>query len=118
LVQFAVNNSWQETIQSTPFLLNTDFSHPAVPSIAPIHADLPAPGASELAKQIHAALQRAQRCMQAAQQRQKVYADQHRRHEVFKPGDLVLLQAKNFRFAAVGTRKLFPKFVGLFLLSK
>jgi hypothetical protein len=117
LLQFATNNSWQESIQSTPFFLNTG-AHPANPSITPLHPNWSVPGAANLAKEVRTAIARARKCMLAAQHRQKWYADQHRRDVIFHPGDLVLLQAKNFRFTAPGKKKLFPKYVGPFTVTK
>jgi hypothetical protein len=117
LLQFATNNSWQESIQSTPFFLNTG-AHPVNPSTAPLHPDWSAPGATNLAKQIHIALRNSRVCMRSAQQRQKIYADQRRRHATSHPGELVLLQAKNFRFTAPGKKKLFPKFIGPFTVIR
>jgi hypothetical protein len=118
MIQFAVNNSWQESIKSTPFFLNTG-THPSMPTLAAISkTQSDSPAAKQFAKNIQIAVDRARSCMQAAQHRQKVLADEHRRDATYQPGDLVLLQAKNFRFAAPGAKKLHPKFIGPFTVER
>ena len=56
--------------------------------------------------------------MDAAQQRQKAYADVHRRHVSYKVGERVLLNSRNLELKMPGTTKLFPKFVGPFKIVK
>lgn len=113
--QFAVNNSWQESVQATPFFLNTG-AHPATP----VTATLPraVPEAAELAKRITKAVNRARECMAAAQQRQRDSANKHRRDVSYNVGDRVLLRAKNIKFKASGARKLMPKYVGPFAITE
>ena len=52
----------------------------------------------------------------AAQCRQKAYADTKRRDVTFVEGDWVLLSTENLRLQ--GSRKLLPRFVGPFLITK
>ena len=60
-------------------------------------------------------LVRAKRCMEAAQQRMKHYADKRRRATpTFQVGDYVLLNVKNFRLQSGLCRKLAPRYVGPF----
>ncbi len=112
--QFAVNNSWQESVQATPFYLNTG-AHPDTP----VTASLPrvVPEAADLAKRITKAVERARECMATAQQRQRNAANKHRRDVEYQVGDRVLLRAKNIKFKAAGARKLMPKYVGPFAVT-
>jgi hypothetical protein len=52
--------------------------------------------------------------LRRAQDRQKRFADEHRREVELQHGDLVLLNSKNLRIHTTGTRKLLPKWVGPF----
>ena len=64
----------------------------------------------------------AKRCLQAAQQRMKQYADRSRREVFFAEGDQVLLSTKNLALHKKGDRtstpKLFPKYIGPFQIEK
>ncbi len=60
------------------------------------------------------AMQNARKCMEAAQQRQKRYADEHRSDLSFNVGDKVLLSSEHIPLRAVGTRKLLMKWMGPF----
>jgi hypothetical protein len=60
-------------------------------------------------------LSKAQECIRVAQQRQKQYADRHRRAaHVFKPGDEVLLSIRQLRLKGGLKAKLAPRYVGPF----
>lgn len=111
LAQFAVNNSWQASIQNTPFYLNTG-SHPVTPST--INLSRVNPAADSFAEELQEALKRARSCMEAAQQRQRDLANRSRRDVTYTQGDLVLLKAKHIAFKAPGAKKLHPKYVGPF----
>ena len=64
-------------------------------------------------------LSRAKVCLQAAQDRMKCFADKHRSPTPeFSPGDLVLLNVKNFRLQSGLCRKLAPRFAGPFKVLK
>ena len=56
--------------------------------------------------------------MEAAQQRQKRYADEHRSDLAFNVGDEVLLSSEHIPLRAVGTRKLLMKWMGPFTMVK
>ena len=69
LVQFAINNAWQETVQETPMFLNHG-RHPKSPlqlTVLP-----PDSFADDFASKMRALIARAKRSMFAAQQRQSV----------------------------------------------
>jgi hypothetical protein len=59
-------------------------------------------------------LKDAKAAIEAAQQRQKAWADKHKRDVTFKVGDDVLLSTKNINFKGTGTRKFLPKWIGPF----
>ncbi|KAJ9524855.1 hypothetical protein QJQ45_003021 [Haematococcus lacustris] len=113
LAEFAVNNSWQESIKSTPFLVNTGQS-----PITPILHSLPdkgrCPEGLSYATWWQEAVAKAKLCMQAAQQRQAAYANQDRGEVHYKVGQMVLLSTKNMRLKPGKARKLLPRFVGPF----
>ena len=52
--------------------------------------------------------------MEAAQQRQKAYADQDRRPVEYQPGDEVLLSTENIKRIGIGTPKFMPLWIGPF----
>ena len=56
----------------------------------------------------------AKQCLEAAQQRQKAYADRTRTQVQLQVGQKVLLSTKNITLKMVGAAKLMPKFVGPF----
>ena len=64
------------------------------------------------------ALRRARELLQAAQQRQKAWADKQRRDVTFEVGQRVLLSTKHMRLKSSGSRKLLPRFVGPFIISE
>ena len=117
--EYAVNNSYQESVQNTPFYLNYGF-HPR--SAATVGVPVPLRGrqpatrvsARAFAANIDRAIVTAKRCMHAAQQRQKKYADQHRREVTYVEGDKVLLSSAKLSLRNEGTRKLFPRYLGPF----
>jgi hypothetical protein len=114
LAQFAVNNSWQDSVQATPFYLNTG-AHPDTPVTASLPSSVPE--AEDLAQRITSAVQRARDCMAAAQQRQRTAANKHRRDVEFTVGDRVLLRAKHIKFKTSGARKFMPRYVGPFNIT-
>jgi hypothetical protein len=118
--EFAINNSYQESIRNTPFVLNYG-QHPRVPLGAP---QLPSRNfsAAALADRWQAGLVEAKRCLQCAQQRQKAFYDAGRRDISFQEGEEVLLSTKNLHLRRVGDKgsspKLLPKWVGPFKILK
>ena len=71
-----------------------------------------------LIQNMHDAISDAKRCLHAAQQRQKAYADIRRRDVEFKVGDQVLLSTRNLTMKMVGSAKLMPKYLGPFTISR
>ena len=113
--EFAINNSYHDSIGTTPFKLWTG-RHPNLPvSIAKGKF----PKAAEFADQMIQGLADAKRHLEAAKQRQKAYADKKRRHVEFELGDKVLLNTKNINHLMPigGTKNLLPKWIGPFSVS-
>ena len=112
-VEFAINNSWQETVKNTPFFLNYG-QHPLTPAVK----DLPrrVPAAHDFTKGIEHAVREAKRCMAEAHERMRMRENQKRRDVVYQAGDLVMLSTQNLTKHVLdpGARKLKPRFMGPF----
>ena len=119
VVEFAINNSWQTSIQNTPFHLNYG-QHPHTPLSLQVEKDVRVPRAQTFVQNHHELLNHAKTCLQAAQARQKAYADRTRRDvKDIRVNELVLLSTKNMKFRNKETTpKLMPKFVGPFKITK
>ena len=115
VVEFAVNNSWQESVQNTPFYLNHG-RHPRTPDDLNLPTNNPA--ATDYVENIAEALRKAKTCLHAARQRQKAYADQHRSFLEFEVGDQVLLSTEHIPLKNIGTRKLLMKWMGPFKVTE
>ena len=136
--EFAVNNAYQASVQDTPFCLNYG-RHPRLPSDLALKARFPEEASSkgnasvpakrtgkrrktvggikavtDFIGNIEKAVAKAKVCLQAAQQRQKKYADQHRLDMHYDVGQLVWLRSQHVTLKAVGSRKLLPRWLGSF----
>ena len=109
-MQFATNNSWQETVQETLHFLSFG-RHPKTP----LTVSLPSrqllgvnPASSELAIKMHNVTARAKKFMFAAQQRQKFYYDPGRSDPQYEVGAPLLLSTEGIRMniASISTNKL------------
>jgi hypothetical protein len=103
-VQFSINNAKHASTNYSPFYLNYG-RHPRSPltndiaafkSSARFTSSLPA--LSEVLQEMEETLSRVKRLLQGAQERQKLYADKHRRPHHITEGMYVLLSSKNLRF--------------------
>lgn len=118
LVEFAINSAYHESIKSSPFVLSYG-RNPKTPVDMMLSLDTTKqykalPQADKFVTSMQAALERAKFCLQAAQCRQKAYADPKRGDTpVYKKGDLVALKTTNLKFRS-GHNKLQPKYVGPF----
>jgi hypothetical protein len=74
--------------------------------------------ATKFSEYIEQTIKIAKLSLQAAQDRQKSNADQHRRNVIFNVGDNVLLSTKNLKLRSSGSRKLLPRFIGHFTIVK
>eukprot|EP00983_Pelagomonas_calceolata_P057832 1145232-Pelagomonas_calceolata.AAC.3 len=111
--EYAINNSYQESIKTTHFLLNS-FKDPPTPLSLNRNATVPA--ATTFVDQRLQNLKDAKVALEAARQRQKRYADEKRREVSFNVGDKVLLSSRNIRLLNPGTPKLLPKWLGPFTI--
>jgi len=119
--EFAINNSKHESTGFTPFFMNYGF-HPTLPqifAIAPSSAKRArVPAASDLLEIIQKSIASAKVSLEKAQQRQKRYADEHRREVTFAIGDRVLLSTKNLPMRKGYSKKLLPRFIGPFTVTR
>ena len=114
LIEFALNNAYHESIKDTPFRVVYGF-HPHTPTS--IAAPTNVPVAQRWIQQHTERFQAARKCVQAAKDRQKYYADRHRSPAHFIPGQWVLLSTRNIKFRIGGATKFWPKFIGPFQIS-
>ena len=111
---FAYNNSVHASTGYSPHFLNYG-QHANVPASLLFGSGNAAPAdVDEFVSQLDLLTKRAVANLKLAQASQKKYADQHRREVIFKPGDLVLLAARNVSLDGENPPKLRPKFVGPF----
>ncbi|KAJ9504628.1 hypothetical protein QJQ45_013599, partial [Haematococcus lacustris] len=113
LAEFAVNNSWQESIQSTPFLVNTGQS-PLTPALLELPGEVYCPTARRLSEWWQSNVKQARHFMELAQRRQAYMANKGRQEVEYHTGQLVLLSTKNLRMKPGKAKKLLPRFIGPF----
>ncbi|KAJ9520421.1 hypothetical protein QJQ45_000182 [Haematococcus lacustris] len=117
-VEFAYNSSEHVGTGFTPFYLNCG-QHPTTPSalLLPPPTLVPSQAAEDFVTSMRNNLTAARSALQRSIDTQKLHADQHRRHEEFEVGDVVLLSCANLNLqAAVNSAKLQPRFVGPFMV--
>ena len=85
--EFAINNSWHETVKNTPFFLNYG-QHPLTPATKQLPSAVPK--AADFVEGIVKSVKEARKFMEAAQQKMNARADKHRREVVYSPGDMVI----------------------------
>ena len=126
--EFAYNNATHESTGTTPFRLNYGFD-PVAPGQDVGQPPLTLEKVKEHrmicpAAQLHfehcmqQMLQHAKQHLVVAKERQKKYADTKRRHCVFSVGDKVLVSTKNISLKGGGSRKLLPRYIGPFTITK
>jgi hypothetical protein len=126
--EFAYNNAYHESIKTTPFRLNYGYDPVApgqsvgqVPMTRAKWKEQKAicPAAQRMFELcMSQMLQQAKQHLAVAKERQKTYADTKRRHCVFKEGDKVLVATKNISLKGGGSRKLLPRYIGPFSITK
>ena len=120
LAEFATNNAWHESVNESPFML-TFGQHPYTPaSMFRLDKDgkLKNPAANQFAAEMQRRVTKAKLCLASAQDRQKAYADQHRKAAELKVGSHAKLFTANLATWAGGTPKLHPKWVGGFQVTQ
>ncbi len=75
------------------------------------------PSAVDFIGNIDKGIPKAKVCLQAAQQRQKKYADQNRVDLFFNVGESVWLNSAHIAIKAVGSRKLLAQWLGPFKVT-
>jgi RNase H-like domain found in reverse transcriptase/Reverse transcriptase (RNA-dependent DNA polymerase)/Integrase zinc binding domain len=110
VAEFAMNNAYNESIKTTPFMLNYGQS-PDTPVIAALRRKNP--NVNKFVGRWSEQLKEARDCLEAAQQRQKYHADKKRRPaEELAVGDYVLISMKHFELVPGLKLKLAPRFIG------
>lgn len=126
MVEFAINNSYHESVRATPFQLNYGM-HPHTPaSVARSRkvatdtclSQCKVPAAREFTQAMSELVAKAKLCMESAQKRQKSFYDPHHKHVSYKVGDMVMLCTANLKIKSVLPKKLLPRFVGPFRIIK
>jgi hypothetical protein len=113
--EFAINNAKSQSTQTTPFRLNYGCD-PLTP--LSLEAQTSVPAVQECVSSMQEALVEARKALLAAQDRQKAYYDTGRKEQEFEVGQEVLLNSTNLRFRPTGARKLMPKWVGPFRVTR
>ncbi|KAJ9531015.1 hypothetical protein QJQ45_000984 [Haematococcus lacustris] len=116
LAEFAVNNSWQESIHSTPFFLNIGQS-PVTPGLRDLPDGGRCPSAHAFATWWKEGVAHARRHMADAQARYKRHADTGLKDVEFEVGAQVLLSTRNLRIKTGKVRKFVPRYVGPFVVE-
>lgn len=114
--EFATNNAYQESIKTSPFMLNYG-QNPLTPTSLRIRT-IRNPEAMALTENLQERLARAKKFLEAAQQRQRATVDKGRRPQEFNVGDDVLLSTANISFKGVGAPKLMPRYIGPYKVVK
>ena len=119
LVEFAINNSWQASIDNTPFHAIYG-EHPHTPLSLKIRTEVPtrAPASQQWLQEYADRTARAKACIAAAQDRQKAYADRSRRAVKYSLGEHVWLSTKHVHFKQGGPIKFMPKYIGPFKITE
>jgi hypothetical protein len=109
IVEFAINNAVNVATGMTPFFVLYG-RHPNLPWNLPQKTENPA--GMEAAQVLKSRLERAKRCMQAAQERMRVQYNQKHEPKTYQIGDKVLLSTKNMDIPV--PTKILPRFIGPF----
>ena len=117
VAEFAINNSYHDSIKDTPFHM-TYGQHPLTPLSLALPGAVKVPEATAFAKDVSVRTKQATAALQAAQSRQKAYADANRRDVSYEIGQQVLLSTKDIPLKTPGTMKLMPKWIGPFTVVK
>ena len=119
-IEFAYNNSKQASSGLTPFQLAYG-QHPRLPLADAIKSLVQCnnPTASERTELFTKQIESATEHLKKAQERQKKYADEHRREMILAVGDKVFLSSSNLRFIHKDrSTKLNPKRLGPYTVKR
>ena len=109
LAEFAYNDAWQESIQTTPLMLNHG-QHPLTSfnmGINKCHVLV----VKDLVQSMSSIMQEAKKHLLATQNKQKSYVHIKRREISFDVGTQILLSTSNIKLKMPGARKLLLKHV-------
>ena len=115
-VEFAINNSYQESIQMSPFMLVYG-QNPLTPTTLRV-SGIDNPKALKVSTTLMERIAAAKLALTAAQQRQKANADKKRGDVEFQEQQEVLLSTRNINIKGVGSPKFMPKWIGPFTVVK
>ncbi|KAJ9515545.1 hypothetical protein QJQ45_021637 [Haematococcus lacustris] len=115
--EFAINNSYNSSIGTTPFRLN-NVKDPNVPVTLKLDATTNN-AAQNFARVMKDNLEKAKLALDAARKRQKAYYDlMHRDENEIVVGSEVLLRTKHLKFKNPGSPKLLPLYIGPFQVTQ
>jgi hypothetical protein len=114
MIEFAMNNRYNDAIQTTPFMLNFG-QHPNLPLMNELRKYKPA--VNQFIGRWSDKLSEAKKYIAAAQDRYKAVADKRRRPSDIKVGDQVVIAIKHFQKQIPTNKKLGPKYVGPFWVT-
>lgn len=115
-IEITINNSQQASTFQSPFYMNYGY-HPTF-TLNAANAETNNSTATELVKQIQDNLDKAKSNLSKAIERQKYYADQHRRDHTFQVNDLVYLSTKHIHLQNYISRKTKPLWIGPYKVVK
>jgi hypothetical protein len=117
-LEIACNNSMNASSNQTAFYLNSG-QHPnlALSSAIKSKNNVYVPSVNEMIDNMNNAIRDAKICLHQAQQRQKHYADQHRREIQFVVGDKVMLSTNNLS-SLNKSPKLLPRYIGPYTIKR
>ncbi|KAJ9523325.1 hypothetical protein QJQ45_005365 [Haematococcus lacustris] len=115
--EFAINNSYNSSIGTTPFRLN-NVKDPNVPITLKLDATTNN-AAQNFARVMKDNLEKAKLTLDAARKRRKAYYDlMHRDENEIVVGSEVLLRTKHLKFKNPGSPKLLPLYIGPFQVTQ
>lgn len=116
--EFAYNNSWHASLNSTPFRL-TYGQDPNIPFALGHMEGVRVDRADLFMRKMHEGITLARRCLAAAQARQAAAANRKRREEEFQVGTLVLLDAHHLPHVQSSNRcnKFATRWIGPFTVE-
>jgi hypothetical protein len=122
MAQLAINNSFNESVQNTPFFLDHG-RHPFIPGLTTFtragveKRDKPTARA-EWSQHLSQAITDAKAWLRVAKERMKRHFDARRTPKEFNVGQRVLLSTRNLKFKGENCPKLQPRFIGPFTIEE
>jgi len=117
MAEFAFNSMKQSSTGKSAFLLNFGYE-PLAPIDLVDSVKYHRSDAVDLAKKRASEIESAKQHLESAQLRYKHYGDKDRRDHHFEVGDKVLLSTENITMVAPNNRKLLPRYLGPYTITK